>query len=214
MNIYDIPVTEILDQYIAYMERLQKNNIELSSEFIIMAAELIYIKSKMLLPKEEKDKEDPRGPLTEMLIEYGKIKETAGFLYDRMEKFFARYPAKGMKPVINRVLKEEEAGVLLTAMKNILFPENDKPSSPINPGFESFLNKKVISVGEKVIFVLKKLVRTMPYKGYVYFSDLLPCSENRSGIVATFLAVLELIKSGRIKMENCDDNYIIILNRS
>ena len=87
INIYDIPIAEILEQYLEYMELCQLYNAELSSEFIVMACELLYIKSKMLLPKEEEE-EDPREDLVRSLIEYSEVKKAAAFLSEREKDFY------------------------------------------------------------------------------------------------------------------------------
>ena len=93
VSIYDIPIAEILDQYVDYMESMRSENIQIAAEFIVMAAELIYIKSKMLLPREEEE-EDPREGLVNALVEYQKIKVAAAFFGERMEFFFSRYNSK------------------------------------------------------------------------------------------------------------------------
>ena len=79
LNIYDIPIVEITDQYIAYVEAMEEENLDVVSEFLIMAATLIEIKSRMLLPKEEKEEEeDPREELVRRLLEYKIYKYAAG----------------------------------------------------------------------------------------------------------------------------------------
>lgn len=86
VDIYDIPIALILDQYMEYIEQMRQMDMEIAGEFIVMAAELMLIKSRMLLPRpetEEKDEEDPRAALARALIEYKRAKEAAAFLSDQ-----------------------------------------------------------------------------------------------------------------------------------
>ena len=81
VSVYDIPIAEILEQYLAVMQQMEELDLELSSEFLVMAATLLQIKSKMLLPQEEEDgeEEDPRTELVRRLVEYKRIKESIDF---------------------------------------------------------------------------------------------------------------------------------------
>jgi len=99
INIYDIPIATILDQYLEYMELCQMYDAELSSEFIVMACELLYIKSKMLLPKDD-DEEDPREDLVRSLIEYSEVKRAATWLASREKEFYFRYYPTPQQPIV------------------------------------------------------------------------------------------------------------------
>ena len=87
VNIYDIPISLITEQYLKHLEEMEKHDLEISSEFLVMAARLLYIKSKMLLPKHEEleseEEEDPRQELIQNLVEYKKYKEVSHFFSDR-----------------------------------------------------------------------------------------------------------------------------------
>ena len=107
LNIYDIPIVEITDQYVAYVEQMEEENLDIVSEFLIMAATLIEIKSRMLLPKEEKEEEeDPREELVRRLLEYKVYKYAAGEL-SRM-KTSAEHVFYGNAQMPREVLEYEE----------------------------------------------------------------------------------------------------------
>ena len=93
LNIYDIPIVEILEQYNKALEELQERDLAITCEFVAMSAHLLYIKSKMLLPKHDdtEDEDDPRARLVEMLLEYQRIKEVSGTLNSRAESGFDMY---------------------------------------------------------------------------------------------------------------------------
>ncbi len=207
LNIYDIPILEILEQYNAALEEMQERDLAITCEFVAMSAHLLYIKSKMLLPKHEEidDEEDPRARLVEMLLEYQKIKEVSGELHSRSEIGLDMYtkmpepiePDKKYKYSHNKVdLRLAILGML------------DKAESKVPPKISNFagiVGREVYSVGKKVAYVLERLLKSKKTS----FLDLFSAVKTRSEVVATFLAVLELCKTNRIKISDNADKITL-----
>lgn len=212
INIYDIPIAEILEQYLAYMEQAARADIELSSEFVVMACELLYIKSKMLLPREP-ETEDPRNELVTALLEYSKVKDAAGYFARRKDDFFERYRSAGMKIHITKVLRSYSPQELATAYANMKMtaPEAKKENNFKTIG--AMMQHRVIPVEEKIIFILRRLCRVKTPDSSMKFSELVLESKSKSEVVAVFLAALELTKSGRIKVSEDGNDYKIKLIR-
>ena len=212
INIYDIPISEILEQYLAYMDRAAQLNIELSSEFVVMACELLYIKSKMLLPREPQA-EDPRSELVEALLEYSKVKEVAGYLFRRKDDYYERYRSAGMKLHVTEVLRSYDAKELAAAFANIRMTAPDVKKENNFRTIGEMMHRRVIPVEEKIIFILRRLCRIKSADSSMPFSELVGESTSKSEVVAVFLAALELTKSGRIRVSPDGNDYKIKLIR-
>lgn len=185
IDIYDIPIVSITEQYIGYLKAMSEFDMELASEFLVMAATLLQIKSRMLLPKEERaeDEEevDPRQQLVEMLIEYRRIKECARLLLEKKEearKYVQRLPM--FKGIVDRVMPTYTVVDLLEALNSMLSSTEHE---------EAFIAPQAFSVQEKMADILEKL-KTRP--GFT-LSELVS-SELPGEKVACFLGVLELLK--------------------
>ncbi len=203
MNIYDINITELLSQYMQQIELFKENNMDVASEFLEMAARLVYIKSAMLLPKYDDDV-DPRAELSGELLEYQVCKEMAARLSQMTDGFnrFVRLPAP---VIINKNYRRNHLPEeLLPAYLNAIGRGMRKLPPPAET-FTPLVAKKIVSVSSKVVFVLRNLRQRVKVK----FSSLFEKAESRSELVATFLAVLELIKTRRVKAEG-DGNDISI----
>ncbi len=202
VNIYDIPIAMILEQYNQALEEMKEKDLNVTSEFLTMSAHLIYIKSKMLLPKYDEDEaeDDPRIQLVEMLLEYQKFKEVSGVLHNRYEigkDIFVKQqeaiePDKTYKYVHNKT-------DLSNAVLKMLDRAERKMPPPVS-NFSGIVGREVYSVSSKVAFILKKLAAA----GAATFKGLFKKVQTRSEVVATFLAVLELCKSNRVSIS--DDN--------
>lgn len=212
INIYDIPISEILEQYLCYMEKAAQLNIELSSEFVVMACELLYIKSRMLLPREQQE-QDPRSELVTALLEYSKVKEIAEYLFGRKDDYFERYRSAGMKLHVTKVLKSYSAYDLSQVYSNlrITAPQAKKENNFKTIG--AMMQSRVIPVEEKIIFILRRLCRAAKLHNTMSFKELVSESKSKSEIVAVFLAALELTKSGRIRVVESGNDYQIKLIR-
>jgi len=195
MNIYDINITELLNQYMQQIELFKENNMDVASEFLEMAARLVYIKSAMLLPKYDDDV-DPRAELSGELLEYQVCKEIAQRLSAMTDGFnrFVRLPAP--VPINKNYRRNHDSGELILAYMNAVGRGIRKLPPPAET-FTPLVAKKIVSVSSKVVYVLRNLRNNIK----VRFSSLFEKAESRSELVATFLAVLELIKTRRIKAD-------------
>lgn len=213
VSIYDIPIADILEQYLDSLDAMRAENVSISAEFIVMASELLYIKSKMLLPREEEE-EDPRENLVNALIEYQKMKVASQFFAERYEKYYNRFNSPSAPAVITKVLKQYDASELTAIMEYLRTARRDKRESDKRETLGSILKVPVVTIEEKIVYVLRVLVRSLRFDSPVRFNSLFAQSPSRSDKVACFLAILELVKSGRISVcHEGEDDYIINLNR-
>ncbi len=195
LNIYDIPIHELLEQYMQTIEAMQKMDMEIATEFLDMAARLVQIKSATLLPKHEEG-DEMKQQLTGELIEYQMCREAAA----RMQKqciggdLFVRLPMEIEPDYTYR--RSHRADELLDAYLAAAGRGRRKlPPSP--QAFHTIVARKIVSVSSKIIFVLRRL-RTGKRVSYHSLYD---GARTKSELVATFLAVLELIKGKRIRVD-------------
>jgi segregation and condensation protein A len=213
VSITDIPISLICDQYVEYIAEAQKLDMDIAAEFIVMASELLYVKSKMLLPREE-DEEDPREGLVNALIEYQKMKVAAEFFSERYEKYCQRFNSPSAPAIITKVIKQYDVSELYAIMDYLKTARRDKREYDKRETLGTILKLPVVTIEEKIIFVLRVLVKSISFDRPVKFNSLFAKSPSRSDKVACFLAVLELVKSGRISVSHDgDDDYRITLNR-
>jgi segregation and condensation protein A len=206
VDVYDISIERIAKQYLEYIDAFQSLNIDIAGEFIVMAANLLYIKSRTLLPKdqqmaeEDADEDDPRWELIRQLIEYKKFKEAASQLRTReaiQEELFPRSPASPELLGFGNVLIEE-VGIfdLINAFQRTLKRlENSKHPEDLREIFE-----ENFTVSEKIDFLLQLISD----ESCVRFEQCFPEAASRAEIVVTFLAMLELIrlKQLRVRQQN------------
>lgn len=195
VDIYDISIERITKQYLDYMAAFQVLNIELAGEFIVMAANLLYIKSRTLLPKdqqmaeEDAEEDDPRWELIRQLIEYKKFKEAAARLRDRQalqEQLFPRFPVVPELPAAENLLVSE-VGIfdLINAFQKILKRlEKNKPED-LREIFE-----ENHTVSDKIDYLLRVTSGGISIRFEECFAE----AASRAEIVVTFLAMLELIR--------------------
>jgi segregation and condensation protein A len=188
VDIYDIPITSVTEQYLEYLELMRMLDLNIAGEFLVMAATLIHIKSKMLLPPEEKEilpeeEEDPREELVRRLLEYKRFKEAAGVLQDlegQRRQMFTR--AATIELESGERFFEASLFDLITALTKVL---KDVPKDV----FQEIV-KDEFTVEQKVHDLLHILVE----KSVILISDLFRNAKNKLEIISTFLAVLELIR--------------------
>jgi len=188
IDIYDIPIATITEQYLEYLELMRMLDLNIAGEFLVIAATLIHIKSKMLLPPDEKEllpeeEEDPREELVRRLVEYKKFKEVAGILQDlegQRKKMFTRDIPFEVEP--GEVFFEASLFDLITAFTRVL---KDVPKEM----FQEII-KDEFTVEQKVHDLLHMLVVTPAISLFELFKN----SKNKTEIIAMFLAVLELIR--------------------
>ena len=191
LDIYDIPIAKITDQYLEYLEMMKLLDLDIAGEFIVMAATLMHIKSRMLLPpdevpQEEMPEEDPREELVKKLIEYKKFKEVADKLAEKETATSRLYTrASDEKPILeieDSPFFEASIFDLLTAFSKVL---KEVPKET----FHRIIKDK-FTVGEKIHDIFHMLVN----EPKIYFSKLFKQATGKLEIIVTFLAVLELIR--------------------
>lgn len=190
INIYDIPIAELTEQYMEYLGQFQEFNIEIASEFLVMAATLLQIKSRVLLPKPPKledaeDEElDPRQELVERLLEYRRYKEVCTVLEqmaDEKARFFSRLPT--VLPVRRLPLARMELDVLLEAFRAVAQSVAEAPVARVA--------REPFTVQDKIDDILFLLAKS---RGPLLFTDLFTRSGSKNEVITTFLALLELMK--------------------
>lgn len=211
VNIYDIPIVEITEQYIDYVKQMDKEDLDLVSEFLVMAATLLDIKAKMLLPKEpetEENEEDPRAELVERLLEYKRFKYMSYELRDRQldaEKSMYKVPTipeevkKYETPVeLDKLLEGITLKKLNEIFNEVLKRQEDK-IDPIRSKFGT-IEKEEVSVEDKMEYVAEYILK----ERHCSFRNLLKAQCSKVQIIVTFLAILELMKVGKIKIVQND----------
>ena len=187
VNIYDIPIVEITNQYMEYIAEMKRNDLNVMSEFLVMAATLIDIKSRMLLPKkesEEEEEEDPRAELVQQLLEYKMYKCMAYELRDRQmdaEQVFFK------EPTIPPEVAEYEEPVDLAELVG------DMKIDPVRSKFGK-IEKEEVSLSDKMLYV-EDFCKT--HRNFS-FRNLLEAQASKVEVIVTFLAILELMKVGKI----------------
>ena len=208
IDIYDIPIVTVTDQYLAYMRQMEHDDMNVTSEFLVMAATLLDIKSRMLLPKEEnedgEEEEDPREELVRRLLEYKMYKymseelreknRHAGYSYFRQqdlpeevrsyvpplnyEELIGNRTAQSLKAVFAEVLKRKKSRV-----------------DPIRSGFGK-IQREEISVADKELYIRAYLQR----HPHADFREMLELEDSKEEIIVTFLVILELMKNQKIRI--------------
>lgn len=198
-NIYDIPLLDLIDQYLAQMEQIKQDEMEFESEFLEMASRLLYIKTVSLLPKHDevvKLKEE----LTGELLEYMVCQQMAKKFSEMQDGFnlFTRLPAD-VEVDKTYVLKHDK-GVMFDSYISAV-GRGQRRLPPSTAPFTRIVAKKIVAVSTKIVFVIRTLWKGSKHK----LLDLYKTAESRSEMVATFLAVLELCKANRVKVEGEGD---------
>lgn len=207
VSIYDIPIVMITEQYLDYVSHMEAENLDVVSEFLVMAATLIDIKSRMLLPAqedEEGEEEDPRAELVARLLEYRMYKQMAVQLQEMeqdAEKHFYKAPTipkevAGYEPPVD--LDALLGGLTLAKLQNIfasVMKRQDDRVDPIRSRFGE-IRKESVSLEKKISSVLDYARQKRRFS----FRQMLTNQADRVEVVVTFLAILELMKMGRIRL--------------
>lgn len=218
IDIYDIPISLITDQYLDYIRQMEKQDMEVMSEFLVMAATLLRIKSKMLLPAEkepEEESEDPRQELVERLLEYKMYKYAAGELKDMQINagkalFKPMTMPKGLKyeePPVN--LDELVGDMNLQKLHEIFKAVMKKASDKVDPIRSKYgkIEQEEINLADK----MNEIEQLSKTNKHFSFRQLLEKQRTKMNTIVTFLAVLELMKNGKIQIvqENLFDDILI-----
>jgi len=193
IDILDIPIAKITEQYVEYINLMQELQLELAAEYLVMAATLAEIKSRMLLPKPvatDGDDQDPRAELIQRLREYERFKKASTDIDDlpRLNRDIFITAPEIPEIKHERVLPKIQMEELLVALNEVL-----KRASMYT---EHFVKREILSVRERMGQVLLKLQE----KKFIPFADLFVVTEGRLGVVVTFMAILELLRQTSIDM--------------
>lgn len=205
VNIYDIPIVEITSQYMEYIEEMKRQDLNVMSEFLVMAATLIDIKSRMLLPKDpkqEEEEEDPRAELVQQLLEYKMYKCMAFELKDRQidaEKIMYKTPTIPKEVMAYEEpidLQELMSDVTLARLNEIYKSIMKKQADKIDPVRSKFgkIEKEEVSLEDKMVYLEEYAMNHEHFS----FRNLLETQAGKIEIIVTFLAILELMKTGKI----------------
>jgi segregation and condensation protein A len=190
LNIYDIPIAKITEQYLEYLHLMEEMNVDLASEFLLIAAQLIYIKSRTLLPPDPdagpEEAEDPRAELVRRLLEYEQFKNAAQMLYQRELVENAAWSNPGavamedseLEPQVDVTLYD-----LLLVFRDVIKRAEQRPLMQ--------LHRDEFSVEQMMAFLFEKILST---NRPVALSDVLPDIRSRRSMITAFLAILELTR--------------------
>ena len=200
VDIYDIPIERITNQYMEYLSLMQLLNLEVAGEFLVMAVTLMYIKSRMLLPADQQvtdteaeEGEDPRWELIRQLVEYKKFKDAALQLGQREEQqsniFSRRGPDMGIEVDKDVPLAELSIFDLINAFNDVL------KKASAREDFREIIEER-FTVSDKI----EEILYTLRDRSEMIFSELFASAGSRAEVVVTFLALLELIRLKRLKV--------------
>ena len=191
MDIYDIRLEKLTEQYLSRLDKMREENLSVAGEFLVMAATLVYLKSRSLLPVQDRlpedvEDEDPKWELIRQLIEYRKFKEAAGQLGDREalhSRIFGRTPERVVAPAALQGPGQVSMFDLVWAFQKILRNVEDRARA-------GRFQDEEFTVGQKIEFLLDRMTPGEE----VLFEDLFQTASSRGEVVVTFLALLELIR--------------------
>lgn len=195
INICDIQISQLLDQYMEQISKMQEQDMDIASEFLEMASRLVYIKSVFLLPKHEEEAQELKKELEGQLIEYQLCRKTAAML-GAMANFDTFY--RGASPVeYDLTYKRKHPPEDIARGYESACGRGKRRLPPPAEAFSGIVARRIVSVGSRIVHVLRRLKNE---KNLTY-GKLFETSTERGELVATFLAVLELVKGKRIRIE-------------
>ncbi|ADE53956.1 segregation and condensation protein A [Coraliomargarita akajimensis] len=201
VDIYDIPIIKVTNQYIEVLSSMEKLDLEVAGEFFVMASTLMYIKSRMLLPKQdqgtnedvEEEDIDPRWELVQQLLEYKKFKEAASDIEELIlnsNDLIARIGPKEAVEAVERPLKPVDRIDLWNTFNQVLRRLAERIT-------EGEITAEQVTVADRMEYVLLQV----QHRKQFLFSELFESTTTLTTIVATFLAVLELTRLGKIRIQ-------------
>ena len=210
VSITDIPISLICDQYVEYITEAQKLDMDVAAEFIVMASELMLIKSRMLLPRNEDETDDPRATLTDALLRFQQAKEAAA----KLTPMYAYHSARMVKDtdeisVDKTYVHDQDVTSLMAAMRRVV-AYNNALEKAANTSFTPMISKPIIPVEIKIVSILK----TIESRGIATLEELIIDEVTLPDLIASFLGVLELVKIRKLLVENDDksDNALLSAN--
>ena len=207
MSIYDIMISELLDQYMEHVRMLQESDPDGAGEFLDMASRLIMIKSASLLPRHE-EAEEMKKELSGQLIEYKKCKQIARMLSEGM--CFDQYGREPEKIKADMRYKRRHEPTYLIERYLAAVGRGRAKLPPSEEAFSGIVKRRIVSVSSKIVGVMRKL-----WKGNsVRYESIYDDAADRSELVATFLAVLELIKGKRVRVDGEGSEQTLVMIKS
>lgn len=216
IDIYDIPIAEITNQYMAYLDRMEELDMEIASEFLVMAATLVHIKSRIMLPgrrsEDTNGEDDPREELVISLLKYKRCKLLAGELKNRHEIYtdcFYRVPSTAKSLDVEIVLPPQEfvSSEFDLAVTNVC-KRNEIRFADISSKITHILKKDKLSVKERMKSVFLMITR----RGRIFFHELFDKDKaDKTDKIVSFLAVLELLRGNKIVAEQKKPFDVIII---
>jgi segregation and condensation protein A len=201
INIYDIPINEITDQYMEYLFAMQKLDLDIASEFLVMASTLLHIKSRLLLPekKEKLEEADPREELVLRLVEYKKYKDFSQILKQREQEWMRLYYK--LPEVIELNRSDEVLELSPDELRRVyadLIKKNKSKMNDQSQKIAAIIQHEKVSLKSK----MKEIVRSFMNKTCLVFSHIFSLgSKSKTEVVTGFLAILELSKLKKVKLE-------------
>ena len=204
MDIRDIKISVICDQYAAYLEQAAELDIELAAEFLLMASELLLIKSRMLLPREEPEAEDPRAKLAEAIARLEAAKRAAALLAGRYEKYSGRLEKDSEEISPDRTfVADQDVERLYTLMRRML-AELSTAEVRQEVLVRPLVARRVVPVEVKILGIIKHFEGRE--ESGATLGELLLDAEDRPELVAIFIGVLELVKMKRLILNETPDS--------
>ncbi len=199
LNIYDINICELVKQYLDCINQMKEQSMDISSDFLEMASRLVYIKSVSLLPKDE-ESEELKDKLSGELIEYRTVKLLSGEL-SKIADGFGKFIRQPTMPSVDQTYLLTHDRQVLSHWYLAAVGRGQRRLPPPATAFEPLVKKPVIPVSAKIVYVIRRLFNGVKVKYKSMFSSV----KSKSEAVATFLAILELIRGGRIAIDQNDD---------
>ncbi len=200
IDISDIPISLLCDQYMEYITAAEEAKIEIASEFIVMASELMLIKSRMLLPRTEEEAEDPRAALAAAMLEYQRAKDAAKELTVRFAEYGLRITKDTDEITADKTFVAPHDVELLTRAYNKVINEIRVSDEEAKKKFEPILMRQTVSVREIVGSLKTKLATRRPVMLLEYFHE----AETKLELIVMFMTLLELLKSELLILDEKD----------
>ena len=206
VNIEDIPIALICDQYLEYIKTAQSMDMEVAGEFIVMASELMRIKSSMLLPRVQPDEKDPRAELADALLRYQQAKQAA----QKMAPLYQLYSGRMVKDtdeitVDTSYVADQQVTSLCLAVRRIIAANESRPRAE-KQVFAPMIAKPIVPVEVKIVGILHHIGK----RKNPSMKELLSDAVSLPDLIAIFLGILELIKVRKILIEEDPDSYTVI----
>ena len=198
IDIRDLPISLLCDQYLAAIEQMEELDLDVAAEFLVMASDLMLIKSKMMLPQEEKPEEDPRADLTELLLRYQQAKAAVPNLQQLHQAHRDRMVKDTDEISVDRTyVADQSITSLCTAIRRLVsYQDSIRAAKQVT--FKPMISKPIVPVELKIVGILNHMTDQKKQSKSVSLHDLLEDSVSLPDMIAIFLGVLELVKMRRI----------------